>query len=526
MSSAFKTLTRSCLAVVLVANASALGAQPRSGTRVERSSPNETRVARFEKQVDELYKLLQIPGISAAIVKDQKLLWAKGFGFADLEKRIPATPDTVYSIASLTKPFAATLVMRLVEQGKLDLDEPISHYSTDFKDDSVKIKHLLTHTSNGTPGERYQYDGNRFDYLTAVIEKKAGKSLREVFVETFLNPLAMSSSVPGPDTVENAEKWRPVLGKENLDRYATSLARLAQPYTLYGDSVVLRVPFPGKGFFGAAAGLLSTAVDLAKFDAAIDKHLFLKKETQVRAWTPFVSNSGQPLPYGFGWFVTDYHGTELIWHYGHWGTGFSSIYLKVPDKNLTLIMLANSEALADHQFQVGEDIASNVFACEFLRLFVFEATSGRALTDTNWTQRMTELSREIERSSNKPEVPTGDCERDSQLALAKWRIDRRSKARVSIRLKPATLETYAGKYQWEPPPVEFLTVTREGDRLFVDYPANFRSELFAESETKFFIKIRPVDFTFTIIEGKVTGLVVAGRGQSYPLKRVESRQEK
>ena len=63
---------------------------------------------------------------------------------------------------------------------QLDLDEPISHYSSDFKDDSVKIKHLLTHTSNGTPGERYEYDGNRFDYLTAVIEKKTGIETRWV----------------------------------------------------------------------------------------------------------------------------------------------------------------------------------------------------------------------------------------------------------------------------------------------------------------------------------------------------------
>jgi CubicO group peptidase (beta-lactamase class C family) len=526
MERAFKALAISCLVVVVVADASAVGAQKRSGATVEPSSQDEKRLARFERQVDELRKLLQIPGVSVAIVKDQKLLWAKGLGFADLEKRVPATPDTVYSIASLTKLFAATLVMRLVEQGKLDLDEPVSHYSSDFKDDAVKIKHLLTHTSNGTPGERYQYDGSRFDYLTAVVEKKTGKSIREVFVATFLDPLAMSNSVPGPDTVEAAEKWRPLLGKENLDRYVTSLSNVAQTYTLYGDSETLRAPFPGKGYFGAAAGLLSTVVDLAKFDAAIDEHVFLKKETQELAWTPFVSNGGQRLPYGFGWFVTDYHGSMLVWHYGHWGTGFSSIYLKVPEKNLTLIVLANSEALADHQFQVGEDIASNAFACVFLRLFVFEDMQGRALPDTNWTRRMRELTREIERTGNKPAVPTGDCERDAQLALAKWRIDRRSSARKTIRLKPATLEAYVGKYQWEPPPVEFLTVTREGDRLFVDYPKSFKAELFAETETKFFIKFRPVDFTFKIEGGKVTGLEVAGHGQSYPLKRVESTQEK
>jgi len=106
--------------------------------------------------------------MSAAIVKDQKLLWAKGFGYADLEKRIPATPRTLYYIASLTKPFAATALMQLVEQGKLDLDDPMSKYSSEFKDDSVKVKHVLSHTANPPPGDRFRYDGAKFSTLTAV----------------------------------------------------------------------------------------------------------------------------------------------------------------------------------------------------------------------------------------------------------------------------------------------------------------------------------------------------------------------
>ena len=98
--------------------------------------------------------------------------------------------------------------MQLVEQGKLDLNEPMSHYSTDFKDDSVKIKHLLSHTSSGTPGERFKYDGNRYDYLTAVIEKKTGKPFVEVVVKTFFDPLGMSESVPYHNVVQDADKWR------------------------------------------------------------------------------------------------------------------------------------------------------------------------------------------------------------------------------------------------------------------------------------------------------------------------------
>src|SRR3984893_1159225 len=104
------------------------------------------RLRSFEKRVDVLRSRLKIPALSVVVLENQKVLWIRGFGFADVENRIPATPDTVYSIASLTKTFGATLIMQLVEQGKLALAEPVSHYSSDFKDESVKIKHLLSHT--------------------------------------------------------------------------------------------------------------------------------------------------------------------------------------------------------------------------------------------------------------------------------------------------------------------------------------------------------------------------------------------
>ncbi|HET8670964.1 MAG TPA: serine hydrolase domain-containing protein, partial [Candidatus Saccharimonadales bacterium] len=316
----FTILASSLFALALLVNASGSLSQTRTGREThDPSSRNKQRLERFERQVDDLRTLLKIPGMSAVIIKDQKVLWAKGFGFADVENRISATPNTLYHLASITKTFGATLIMQLVEQGKLNLDEPISRYSSDFKDDSVKIKHLLSHTSNGTPGERYQYDGNRFDYLTAVIEKKFGKPFVEVIVETFFDPLGMSSSVPFHNIVDEADKRGASLGKEKLDRYRKNLARLSQPYTLYGDSEIIHVYYPSKDFIGASAGLLSTVLDMAKYDAAIDRHVFLKKETQEKAWTAFTSNSGQRLPYGLGWFVTDYHGLKLIWHYGHWG---------------------------------------------------------------------------------------------------------------------------------------------------------------------------------------------------------------
>jgi CubicO group peptidase (beta-lactamase class C family) len=90
------------------------------------------RVNRLDGQLEDLRRTLKIPGISAAVVKDQKLLWVKGLGSADVENTTPATPETNYRIASLTKPFASMLLMQLVERGKLDLDEPMAKYSPEF----------------------------------------------------------------------------------------------------------------------------------------------------------------------------------------------------------------------------------------------------------------------------------------------------------------------------------------------------------------------------------------------------------
>ena len=89
---------------------------------------------RLAAELEDLRAALKIPGLSAAVVKDGQVVWAAGLGFADLEARAPATEHTTYRIASLTKTFASTLVLRLVEQGKLDLDAPMSKFSPNFKD--------------------------------------------------------------------------------------------------------------------------------------------------------------------------------------------------------------------------------------------------------------------------------------------------------------------------------------------------------------------------------------------------------
>jgi CubicO group peptidase (beta-lactamase class C family) len=117
-------------AVLLVVFALALVAcsAPAGNPATAAPEPLAQTLASFEVDLDALRQELKIPGLCAAVVKDGQLVWARGLGFADVENRIPATPETPYHLASVTKPFAATVIMQLVQDGKLSLDDPVSRY--------------------------------------------------------------------------------------------------------------------------------------------------------------------------------------------------------------------------------------------------------------------------------------------------------------------------------------------------------------------------------------------------------------
>jgi len=475
------------------------------------------RFERLERQLEDLRELLMIPGMSAAIVKDQKLVWARGFGFADYDKRVPATENTPYRIASLTKTFASTLVMQLVEQGKISLDDSMSKYSADFKDDSVKVRHILSHTSEGTPGEKYKYNGDRFAYLDAVIEKTTGKTFRELLMANILEKLKMSDSVPGHDVLEQSNNLKATLEAKTLRRYENVLGRLAKPYTLYGDSQIILSPHPIKRIT-TAADFISTVIDLAKYDAAIDRHLLLKKETQNMAWTPTTSNDGQTLPYGLGWFAQNYQGTKLIWHYGQWQT-FSALHLKVPEKNLTFILLANSSALST-PFGLGAgDITKSAFALTFLRMFVFEDLQRRVLPDPNWKLEPEKLSTETASFEKQTNGYKYERELQSHKAIYDWRSRRRTRERKEIKLDSRISDAYVGEYELRPSPI---VITKEGDKLMAEGPGQPKAELFAATETLFFLKTADADITFVKDEqGKVTHLMLRLFGQDFKAKKLK-----
>ncbi len=493
-------------------------------------SSDAARITRLETLLESLRQELKIPAYSAAIVKDQKVIWARGFGYADVENKIPATEHTPYHLASLTKTFASTILIQLVQEGKVKLDDPVSKYGITLESDAViRVRHLLSHTSEGNPGEQYRYNGNRFAELDKVVQRASGKSFSELLIANILDPLGMDETAPNvprivstksPNTagqaaeaevksavmdiiagfnsgnVEQIERrlapqqnrsqgdgglltsfidavelrggyqagfkmkveihnleaavygdsaiatffmgttitppngpprtegpWRSsyfwnkqdgawklvhvhqsplgraMITEKQQQRFDTVVKTLAQPYALDREFKFTKISYP-QGF-STSAGLMSTVLDMAKYDIAIDQNKFLTKETQQLAFTPAVSTKGEPLPYGLGWFTQNYKGTKLLWHYGYW-TGNSSFILKVPEQNITFIIMANSDNLSRPTDLGSGDALSSAVSMAFLKTFIFQEKFGESIPEISWNAPVTELKNQLNAVAGKP----------------------------------------------------------------------------------------------------------------------------
>ena len=318
--------------------------------------PPAQSLGEFEGVVERIRTDLKIPGLSAAITKDRKIVWAKGFGYSNKEGAIQATPQTVYHLASLTKPFAATIVIQLIEENKLTLETPTSDYGIQLDAQGViKVKHLLSHTSEGVPGTSYRYSGNRYSYLDAVIYGASGRSLCQLLQERILLPLNLNLTAPNP------------FSPNNCLHNAAVLDKLAQGYSANGQN-----PMPLPTLFNSAAGLISNVLDVSTFSIALDNDALLTEASRELMFTPFVSNGGRELPHGLGWFVDNDEAVKIIWHYGYWDS-YSALIMKIPERQLSFVILANSNRLSSASNGIGtdEDVTRSVVAQEFLNAFVY-----------------------------------------------------------------------------------------------------------------------------------------------------------
>ena len=222
---------------------------------------------------------------------------------------------------------------------------------------------LLSHTS---PAGTFKYDPDRFAALTAVADQCANSRYVRLLTEEIFNRLGMSSSMPGADVLDPSSPHRRWINASTLDRYAAIYRSLAAPYKVDSRGRPTRSSAPA-GTLSAATGVVSTVRDLARFDAALDDGVLLEAEHPVAR----LGVCGRPRRAGLGWFVYRHNGERVVWQFGLARDAYSSLIVKVPGRNLTLILLANSDGLAGPPYNLADgNLSSNLFASLFLKLFV------------------------------------------------------------------------------------------------------------------------------------------------------------
>jgi CubicO group peptidase (beta-lactamase class C family) len=299
--------------------------------------------------VREQMQKLHIPGLSIAVVKEGKLIKAAGYGVANVETRTPATAETVYKIASLSKPILATAVLLLVQDGKLGLDDKVGKYlpgsPESWKD--ITIRHLLTHTSgivrdpadyhpyreqqpaeviesvypmplSFQPGEKWLYSNVGYFVLSEIIGRVARKPWDEFVSERIFAPAGMTST------------------------RTTNLAAII-PHRANGYEQKDGVLVNAENWIAVrpSGAFVSTVLDLAQWDIFMDSNRPLSALSRAQVQTPVALRDGKTADYGFGWYVGSFLGRARIHHDGQY-PGFRSDYERFEADKLSVIVLANS----------------------------------------------------------------------------------------------------------------------------------------------------------------------------------------
>jgi CubicO group peptidase (beta-lactamase class C family) len=305
------------------------------------------------------------------VAKDGVPVFRRSYGLASQELAVPNNNETVYDLASITKPFTALLIMMMQEEGRLNVDDLACTYLTDCPAtwQRITIRQLLTHTSGiesysrlpdwdetldtrifwrggaanmmrdqplrFSPGEGYRYSNTGFDLLGLIVERVSGKTLPEMYQDRILSPLGM-----------------------NRSGFHTS--RMVAPgaatgYYSLGSTFINRTPQSSSSAYGSS-GLFSTVDDLLKWDQA----LYSNKLISASSYQQMIADAKNE--YGLGWEMRTWLGRRQFGHAGS-GGGFSTLIARFIDDRLTVVVLSNSdEANAN---AAARDLAAIYFGQEY-----------------------------------------------------------------------------------------------------------------------------------------------------------------
>lgn len=316
----------------MVVLALAIACSPAAGTRVAAAELAAELAAQFDQRVDAFREKHRVPGISAAVVLGGQLVLERGYGLADVENSVPAAPETVYRLASISKMLTAVAALQLVEQGKLDLQAPVQTYVPGFPEKQAPItcelllKHQsgIRHYKNGevrsavayahvgdalkifqddpllfAPGEKYSYTTYGFNLLGTAVEAAAGQDYVEYVQEHVCRPAGMKSIEP--------------------DNPYKIIAHRAAGYRLQGigdDARLVNDIFVDVSNKIPGGGWCSNTGDLARFAIALMDGKLLSRESLERMWTLQKTSNGQETTSGLGCFVEQVNGQRRISHSG------------------------------------------------------------------------------------------------------------------------------------------------------------------------------------------------------------------
>jgi CubicO group peptidase (beta-lactamase class C family) len=421
------------------------------------------------------------PGAAVLVAQNGTILFEKGYGLASVEHLVPITADTKFRIGSITKQFTAAAILKLLEEGKLSLDDPLSKFIPDYpRGGEVSIRHLLTHTSgihsytskpdflasatvgatiedhigsfkndpyDFDPGQKFLYNNSGYFLLGFIIEKVSGRSYDDYLREAFFEPLGMKNTgVHTPTAI--------------LQHEATGYA--------FEDGTWKKAIDWDMSKAGAAGALYSTVKDLHLWNEALFAGKILSEASLNEAFTPVTvagEDAAQPKEtgYGFGWSIQKPRGSQEISHAGGLN-GFVSFLMRLPAEKFTVVMLVNSAPTPP-----GYDPV--------------------------------ELSHAI------TELVLGD-----QLAP-------RTTPDVDVNVSTDAIVAIVGRYDYG---AAIMTVTREGNQVFAQLSGQPKFPIFPKSETSFFWKVVEAEITFVKdADGKVTKAIHKQNGQTIDAPRIE-----
>jgi CubicO group peptidase (beta-lactamase class C family) len=297
-------------------------------------------------------KRQRIPGASVAILEGDRIVLSRGYGFSNIELRVPASDSTIYQSGSMGKQFTAAGVVMLAEGDRLTLDDRITRWLPEGVGvwDSITVRQLLTHTAgvpeytdstfdyrkdyteeelvrfaasrplDFAPGTRWSYSNTGYLLLGVLMHRATGKFYGDLLQELIFKPIGMRTTrvISEADIVPNRAAGYQLKGKkiENQDWVSPSLNTTAD------------------------GALYFSVKDLARWAISLNHRRIPSERGLAAAWTPVRLNDGGTYPYGFGWDLRDQRGHPRVGHTGSW-QGFKTAFYRYPEYDLTVIVLAN-----------------------------------------------------------------------------------------------------------------------------------------------------------------------------------------